>query len=72
MSISEITWRFYFIVLTVMGLTTNIYENNGSVQACANITHGYLEAYSAYVWYSTYSGSANGMQYYGYALFPLT
>ena len=51
------------IVLTVMGLTTNIYENNGSVQACVNITHGYLEASSAYVWYSTYSGSAIGIHY---------
>ena len=51
-----------------MGLTTNIYENNGSVQACVNITHGYLEADSAYVQYSTYSGSAVGMQY-NYVLF---
>ena len=51
------------IVLTVIGLTTNIYENNGSVQACVNITQGYLEAHSAYIWYSTSSGSAIGIQY---------
>ena len=57
-----------------MGLTTNVYENNGTVtvQACVNITHGYLEAHSAYVWYSTYSGSAIGMQYYNFAVFPIS
>ena len=49
------------IVLTVIGLTTNVYENNGSVWACVNITHGYLETHSAYVWYSTSSGSAIGI-----------
>lgn len=45
-----------------MELTTNIYENNGSVRACVNITHGYLESGSAYVRYYTSSGSAIGMQ----------
>lgn len=43
-----------------MGLSTDVYENAGSVQACVNITHGFLERSSAYVRYSTYSGSAVG------------
>ena len=67
----DIVWcLIFFTVLTVavVELTTNVYENNGSVRACLNITHGFLESGSPYIRYYTYSGSANGMQYHNAVL----
>ena len=46
-----------------MGLTTNVSENNSSVQACVNITRGSIESYNNYVYAyisTTGSGSAVG------------
>lgn len=47
--------------ITVVGLSTDVYEDAGSVQFCVNITHGFLESTSAGIHYSTTSGSAVGM-----------
>ena len=33
-----------FPVITIMGLTTNVSENNSSVQACVNVTQGTVES----------------------------
>ena len=33
-----------YLVITIMGLTTNVSENNSTVEACVNITHGSVES----------------------------
>ena len=33
-----------YLVITIMGLTTNASENNNTVEACVNITHGSVES----------------------------
>ena len=45
-------------VITIMGLTTNVSENNGSVQACVNVTHGSVESRDNFV-YAVISTSAS-------------
>lgn len=44
-----------FPVITIMGLTTNVSENNSSVQACVNVTQGSVESRdnSVYAYIST-------------------
>ena len=39
----------------------DVVESSRSVRVCANITNGFLEGLSAYVYYSTSSGSASGI-----------
>ena len=56
--------------ITVAGLSTDVYENAGSVQICVNFTHGFLESISASIYYSTTSGSAVGVYtYYRYMVY---
>ena len=33
-----------YLVITIMGLTTDVSENNSTVQACVNITRGSVES----------------------------
>jgi hypothetical protein len=44
-----------YLVITITGLSTNVSENNGSVQACVNITQGSVESSdnSVYAYIST-------------------
>ena len=55
------------VVITITGISTSVSENNGSVQACVNITRGTLES-TALVYVSTSAStgmdSATGMTIY--------
>ena len=44
-----------------MGIETEVSENASSVEVCVMITNGTVEDGSAYVRYSTLSGSATGI-----------
>ena len=54
-------------MITVVGISTSVSENNGSAQACVNITRGTLES-TALVYISTSAStgmdSATGMTMY--------
>lgn len=41
--------------------TIDVVESTRSVRVCMNITDGYLERTSAYIYHSTSSGSATGI-----------
>ena len=39
-----VSFNCFSLVITIVGLTTSVPENNNSVQACVNITQGSVES----------------------------
>ena len=61
-----LTIKVYLLILISLAITVRLLDTNidvnetdGSVQLCVNVTHGSVES-SAYIRYSTISGSARG------------
>jgi hypothetical protein len=50
LSVIFLNHPYYYVVITIMGLTTNVSENNSSVEACVNITSGSVNSSDNYVY----------------------